>query len=56
MDPKASWRKYMALVPENSSVGSGAQTILAGGSLKRRRTQNAEEDEKKSAKRKLYVY
>jgi hypothetical protein len=53
MDPKASWRKYMTLVPENSSVGSGAQTILAGGSLKRRRVHKLEENEKKNAKRKL---
>jgi len=55
MDPKASWRKYMTLVPDNSSVGSGAQTILAGGSLKRRRLHQPDEDEKKNAKRKLFV-
>lgn len=55
MDPKASWRKYMSLVPDNSSVGSGAQTILAGGHLKRRRPHNAEEDEKKNARLKVYA-
>jgi hypothetical protein len=53
MDPRASWKKYMTLVPDNSSVGSGAQNILSGGSLKRRRVYKPEEHEQKNAKRKL---
>ena len=56
MDSKASWRKYMTLVPDNSSVGSGAETILSGGTLKRRRISDKDEDEKKNAGQKVYAY
>ncbi|KIW06413.1 uncharacterized protein PV09_02864 [Verruconis gallopava] len=54
MDPKASWRKYMTLVPENSSAVTGTQTNFASGKLKRRRVHD--EDEKHNAKRKLTEY
>ncbi len=53
MDLKTLETEYITLVPQDSSVGSGAQTILAGGSLKRRRLHNAEDDKLNNVRVKL---
>jgi hypothetical protein len=56
MDEKEPRREDISLVPEDSSVGTGAETILAGGSLKRRKPHDSIDDDIKRARQKVYAY